>query len=397
MKPFISLTAVILILGLLVAPAAAEMKPVLVRPVSIDGKYADGIRASTPSGQWAVNQAKKLGVKLTGKTVEYVLTVTEETIDLAGVEFPVWAFGKEGEKGTVPGPTIGAVEGDLIRVTLRNKSRNNHTIHMHGPLTIRYDMDGVPGVAQEPVKPDEQFTYEFVAYPAGTHIYHCHVNANEHMDMGLYGPIVVLPRNPGSDLPKGWDKVDQDVIVMLDEWDSTFSKEEGFKSTTAEQKQSAEVGHPRKIGNYNFFTINGNAFTDDRPTALLVKPGQKVRARVINIGSWPHAMHFHGHNFLVTNIDGYPVRNPQRADTINIIPGERMDLVFEANQEGRWVWHCHIVSHATNDGVYHGGMLMVVVYPDGLDPKKFPLGKPTKISEGGKSALPAVAARPGKH
>lgn len=379
MKRLFCLLAVLLVVGLLGGPAMAG--PIPLRPVTIDGKYAEGIKPTTSGGQWAVEQARRLGVPLTGKTIEYAWTITEETIDLAGVEFPVWAFGTEGTKGTVPGPTLGAMEGDLVRVTVKNLSKNNHTIHIHGPTVINYSMDGVPAVAQEPIRPDTQFTYEFIASPAGTHIYHCHVNANEHMDMGLYGPLVVKAQDPRKDLPRGWEKIDVDVVAMLDEWDSTFSKEEGFQRTTAERKQSTEVGHPRRIANYNFFTINGNAFTDDNPNAILVKPGQKVRVRFIDIGAWPHAMHFHGHNLLLTNVDGYPVPNPQRMDTVQILPGQRMDVVFEANQEGRWVWHCHIVPHATNDGVYHGGMLLVVVYPDGLDPKKYPLSKPTKISE----------------
>ena len=380
-KLLLSLTVMSFLLGITAAPVLAIN---LARPVKIDGKVTSGVKPLTPDGKWAIDNAKQKGVKLTGKTVEYVITVTEETIDLAGVEFPVWAFGKEGKKGTVPGPTIAANEGDLVRVTLKNLSGNNHTIHFHGPTTIRYSMDGVPAVAQVPVKPDEQFVYEFVAYPAGTHIYHCHVNANEHMDMGLYGPLIILSDN---DLPKGIGKVDQDVVLMLDEWDSTFSKEEGYTQTTAEQQQATEIGHPRRIANYNFFTINGNSFTDDNPNVLLVEKGQKVRVRFIDIGAWPHTMHFHGHNFLITHIDGYPEPSPWRADTLSIFPGQRIDVVFEANNEGRWVWHCHIVPHATNDGVYHGGMLLVVAYPDGLNPDKFPLGKPTKIAEnaGGRS------------
>ena len=146
------------------------------------------------------------------------------------MEFPVWAFvpsnkvqgdkvvGYKNPQGPVPGPTIIADEGDLVRVIMRNKSKNNHTIHIHGPTIIRYDHDGTANVAQVPVKPDQEFTYEFVASPVGTHLYHCHVNANEHMDMGLYGAIIIHK--------KGDEKVNQDLLVMLDEWDSKFSKEE---------------------------------------------------------------------------------------------------------------------------------------------------------------------------
>lgn len=355
------------------------------------------VDVQTKGGRWAVNQAKKLGVPLSGKTVVYDITAVEATQDIAGVEFPVWAFvptnkvqgnkvvGYKNPHGPVPGPTIIADEGDIVRVILRNRSLNNHTIHIHGPTIIRYDHDGTANVAQVPVKPDEEFTYEFVASPVGTHIYHCHVNANEHMDMGLYGAIVIHSKKD--------DKVDQDLLVILDEWDSKFSKEEGFAPTTAATKQSAEVGNPRNIAHYNLFTINGNAWTDEYPNVVLAPTGgnQKIRVRFVNMGSWPHNIHLHGHTLTQITQDGRPTPGRPQSDSVAIIPGERKDYIFVANQEGRWVWHCHIVAHATNDGVYHGGLLMAVVYtgkmsdgsvgPAGIDLDVYPLGKPVKIGE----------------
>jgi len=242
-------------------------------------------------------------------------------------------------------------------------------------------------VAQVPVKPDQEFTYEFVAYPSGTHIYHCHVNANEHMDMGLYGGIVIHGRKD--------EKVDQDLLVILDEWDSKFSKEEGFKPTSAEQKQSAEVGNPRNLAHYNLFTINGNAWTDEYPNVIAAQQGQKIRVRFIHMGSWAHNMHFHGHTLTQVTQDGRPTPGRPQSDSVAIIPGQRLDYIFEANQDGRWVWHCHVVPHATNDGVYHGGLLMAVVYlhpkkdgkgpyggvldGSGIDLDAYPLGMPVKI------------------
>ena len=355
------------------------------------------VDVQTKGGQWAVNQAKKLGVKLSGKTVVYDITAVEATQDIAGVEFPVWAFvpskkvkgdkvvGYKNPHGPVPGPTIIADEGDIVRVILRNRSLNNHTIHIHGPTIIRYDHDGTANVAQVPVKPDEEFTYEFVASPVGTHIYHCHVNANEHMDMGLYGAIIIHSKKD--------DKVDQDLLVILDEWDSKFSKEEGFAPTTAATKQSAEVGNPRNIAHYNLFTMNGNAWTDEYPNVILAPTGgnQKIRVRFVNMGSWPHNIHLHGHTLTQITQDGRQTPGRPQSDSVAIIPGERKDYIFVANQEGRWVWHCHIVAHATNDGVYHGGLLMAVVYtgkmsdgsagPHGIDLDVYPLGKPVKIGE----------------
>lgn len=358
-------------------------------------KVIDKLDPQTSAGTWAINQAKKRGVKLSGRTLVYEIDSVESTQDIAGVEFPVWAFvphgkGKSYPQGPVPGPTIIADEGDVVRVVFRNLSKNNHTIHIHGPTFIRYDHDGTMNVAQVPVKPDQLFTYEFVASPVGTHIYHCHVNANEHMDMGLYGGIVIHG--------KGEEKVDQDLLVMLDEWDSKFSKEEGFNPTTADTKQSAEVGHPRNMANFNLFTINGNAWTDEYPNVILAQEGQKIRVRFINFGTWPHNMHFHGHTIHWIAWDGrniYPYEGKisdkdMRSDSVAILPGERKDYIFIADQEGRWVWHCHFVPHATNDGVYHGGLLMAVVYmgkddkgnlyPKGIDLDAYPLGMPTKIT-----------------
>lgn len=402
-----------LIFGLAVTPAWAVKIGLPIKEVrtlidvsSVDvavkaghAKVINKVDAQTNGGKWAMNQAKKLGVKLSGKTVVYEIDAVEATHDIAGVEFPVWVFVPHGKDpkafknphGPVPGPTIIADEGDLVRVVLRNKSLNNHTIHIHGPTIIAYDHDGTMNVAQVPVKPDQMFTYEFVAYPVGTHIYHCHVNANEHMDMGLYGGIVIHSKKE--------EKVDQDLLVILDEWDSKFSKEEGFKPTTAEQKQSAEVGSPRGLAHFNLFTINGNAWTDEYPNVILATAGQKIRTRFINFGSWPHNIHLHGHTLHWIAWDGryvYPYKGSisdrdMRSDSVAILPGERKDYIFIADQDGRWVWHCHVVPHATNDGVYHGGLLMAVVYlgpgpdgkpyPAGIDLDAFPLGQPTKMPE----------------
>ncbi|MFM9875837.1 MAG: multicopper oxidase domain-containing protein, partial [Nitrosarchaeum sp.] len=82
-----------------------------------------------------------------------------------GVFYNVWTF-----NGTVPGPTIRATEGDLVRVNFINNGSKSHTMHFHGIHPA--EMDGV----FELVGPNGgQFTYEFIAGPVGVHPYHCHV------------------------------------------------------------------------------------------------------------------------------------------------------------------------------------------------------------------------------
>ena len=81
-----------------------------------------------------------------------------------GVFYNVWTY-----NGSVPGPTIRATEGDIIRINFINDGSKEHTIHFHGIHPS--EMDGV----FEPVgRNGGQFTYEFEAGPVGVHPYHCH-------------------------------------------------------------------------------------------------------------------------------------------------------------------------------------------------------------------------------
>ncbi|WP_049936537.1 multicopper oxidase domain-containing protein [Haloplanus natans] len=125
-----------------------------------------------------------------GRTVrEFTLTAIDTSVAIApGIEFSAWAY-----NGQVPGPTLRAVEGDLIRVHFENLGRHAHTIHPHlrNPNPA---MDGVPTNGPGVLDTGESYTYEWIAQPAGCHFYHCHsLPLKEHIHRGLYGAIVVDP------------------------------------------------------------------------------------------------------------------------------------------------------------------------------------------------------------
>jgi len=125
-----------------------------------------------------------------GRTVrEFDLVAVDTTITIApGVEFQAWAY-----NGQVPGPTLRAVEGDLIRVNFQNAGRHAHTIHPH-LRNLNPRMDGVPTNGPGVLDQGESFTYEWLAQPAGVHLYHCHsLPLKEHIHRGLYGMLVVDP------------------------------------------------------------------------------------------------------------------------------------------------------------------------------------------------------------
>jgi manganese oxidase len=93
-----------------------------------------------------------------------------------------------------------------------------------------------------------------------------------------------------------------------------------------------------------------------------VKEGETVKIRLINVWTSAHAIHIHGHHFLVTHKDGYPLPAPYHADTVPILPGERYDVLLTANNPGNWMLHDHIGGHAANNNIDPGGIMTHVLY-----------------------------------
>ncbi len=104
---------------------------------------------------------------------EWEIVAADREIEVApGVKYEAWTY-----NGRVPGPTLRAREGELLRIRFVNGSDHPHTMHFHGIHSAL--MDGMPGIGESrgggQIEPGEAFTYEFDATPFGVHLYHCHV------------------------------------------------------------------------------------------------------------------------------------------------------------------------------------------------------------------------------
>jgi len=124
------------------------------------------------------------GVKvfeLTTKAVEWTI--------LDGVTVTAFTY-----NGTVPGPMIRVTEGDQVRIVVKNELPDPTTIHWHG-VEVPNAMDGVPGVTQDPIQPGETFTYEFIAKPAGTFMYHSHFEGMCRWERDYMHPSLLNPKN----------------------------------------------------------------------------------------------------------------------------------------------------------------------------------------------------------
>jgi manganese oxidase len=244
----------------------------------------------------------------------------------------------------VPGPRIRITEGDRVRFNVTNRLPESTTIHWHG-LILPNAMDGPAHVTQAPIAPGGQFTYEFTAVQAGTFFYHSHDNPDRQQTLGLYGALIIDPKTPRS--TPTWDK---ELVVQLQEW--TFRDGYTFPAM------------PMEGALPNFFTINGKSYPETETVNL--KVGDRLLVRFIGSNATAiHPMHIHGGPFELTETDGVPIPDGGRwtKDTVNVAPGERYDVIWKALEPGKWLLHCHINHHATNDSREQqgGGGLMLVL------------------------------------
>jgi FtsP/CotA-like multicopper oxidase with cupredoxin domain len=258
-----------------------------------------------------------------------------------------------GYNGQVPGPELRVREGDLVRVHLHNQLSVPTTIHWHG-LDVPFDQDGVPGLSQPEVEPGADFTYEFTATNPGTRWYHSHVDGNSQLELGLYGPLIVEPRQPE---PVTYD---HDYTVLLDEKALDFTPAVAMGEA---RLRNAEAGNGRGGAlQYDLFLMNGKA--GDAIPPLHIATGQRIRVRLINAGNLVHAIHLHGQSFRIIATDGNPVPPAAQLtkDTVLIGPAERYDLEIDGTNPGSWMFHCHMPNHQDN------GMMTSLIYDDFVPP-----------------------------
>jgi len=274
--------------------------------------------------------------------------LTAEEIDweiMPGTTVRAWAY-----NGQMPGPEIRVREGELVRITLRNDLPVGTTIHWHG-VNLPPEMDGPVGLNQAAVEPGEEFVYEFVATPAGTRWYHSHADPTAQIALGLYGSLIVEPREPKR-------TYDRDYTYILNEWDLELTPD--VATGKAPRGVRDQILRGGELGT-DLFLMNGHAHESISPIRLA--EGERVLIRLINAGNLPHAIHTHGHSFKIVATDGNDVPEGMALlkDTVLIGPGERYDLELDGKNPGVWMFHCHMENHAAN------GMMSLIQY-DGAMP-----------------------------
>ena len=258
--------------------------------------------------------------------------------------------------GSLPAPILRWKEGDTVTVRVANGLREEASIHWHGVL-LPANMDGVPGLSFHGIHPGETFTYRFRVRQAGTYWYHSHSGFQE--QQGLYGPLIIEPREPE---PFTFDR---EHVVLLSDWtderpERVFSKlkkessyynrhqrtagdflrdvrRQGVRSTVADRKTwGAMRMNPTDLADVSgaTYTYLMNGVAPAGNWTGLFRPGERVRLRLINASAMTYFdVRIPGTKMTVVAADGQYV-HPVSVDEFRIAVAETFDVIVEpAGQE----------------------------------------------------------------
>ena len=268
--------------------------------------------------------------------------------------------------GQTPGPTIIAYENQRLNITVINGLQNAEgiSIHWHGMQQRgTQEADGVAYITQHPILPNEQFTYDFNAFPAGTHWYHAHTGAQR--TDGMYGAFIIRDTIPGNlyDL----DYPDQHSFVLMD-WQREASIDLFYSA-------GGGLSYWKELSNDNYLLYNTTRASDGTSVGPLpfwsgiindkgrhydesgqtnmgpntlnyfnVSQGNRYRFRLIGAQAlYAFRFSIQDHKMTVVATDGNPISPIEEVDYVIINSGERYDVIVHANAStptrgNFWIW-----------------------------------------------------------
>jgi len=266
-------------------------------------------------------------------------------------------------KANQPAPTIEVAEGQRLYLSLsisgfalRPDIPDPHTVHYHGFANAAAVYDGVPDVSIAPVDGATNHYYYENVHP-GTYIWHCHVEATEHLQMGMVGQLFVTPAQDGSlftdasngqsytrfayndgDGSTGYDVA---KAIQLTDFDVEFHD----ASLNVQPLPFANMGH-------TYFLMNGRSYPDTvvpgpllnsegnpsqpEDAAIDVDQGDRVLIRFSNLSvTLFHTIESLGIRMRVVGEDARILRGPSGEDlsyltnSITIGGGQTVDVLLD--------------------------------------------------------------------
>ncbi|MCF6254053.1 MAG: copper resistance system multicopper oxidase [Thiomicrorhabdus sp.] len=283
---------------------------------------------------------------------EFDLTIAEQRVNVTGSPRIATLI-----NGTLTGPTLVFQEGDTVTLRVKNELNVDSSIHWHG-LILPYEMDGVPGISFDGIKPGETFVYQFKVVQNGTYWYHSHSGFQE--QTGVYGAIVILPKKPEP------VEADHDYVIQLSDWSDTppetlYSnlkkmgdyynynqrtvgdfwseiKEKGFSKAW----QDRSMWNSMPMSDRDLSDVSGatytylmNGLSPNAHWRAVVDSGKKVRLRFINASAMTFFdVRIPGLKMSVIAADGNLIQ-PVEVDEFRIGVAETYDVIVEPDTQNQ--------------------------------------------------------------
>lgn len=281
---------------------------------------------------------------------EFDLTIGEMPVNFTGSTRRATVV-----NGQLPAPLLRWRQSDTVTLRVRNALPVRSSIHWHG-IILPADMDGVPGLSFMGIAPGETYTYRFTVNQSGTYWYHSHSRFQE--QIGLYGPIVVEPRD-GERFP-----ADREHVVLLSDWTdaeperiyATLKKqsnyynygkptagdflrdvsEEGVKAALASRRMWSQMRmDPSDLADVSAaaYTYLMNGATPARNWTAPFARGERVKLRFINGASMTFFdVRIPGLSLTVVAADGQDIE-PVSIDEFRIGPAETYDVIVQPSDD----------------------------------------------------------------
>ena len=260
--------------------------------------------------------------------------------------------------GQLPAPLLRWRQGDTVTLRVRNRLPVSSSIHWHG-IVLPADMDGVPGLSFDGIPAGGEYTYRFAVNQAGTYWYHSHSRFQE--QTGLYGPIIIEPRDGER------HAVDRDYVVLLNDWTDVdpetiyanlkkqggyynhgkrtagdFLRDagrEGLQQALAERRMWNRMRmDPTDLADVSAaaYTYLVNGRTPEGNWTGLFQAGEKLRLRFINGSSMTFFdVRIPGLKMTVVAADGQAVE-PVSVDELRIGTAETYDVIVQPSADRAW-------------------------------------------------------------
>ncbi|MDE1948399.1 MAG: copper resistance system multicopper oxidase, partial [Burkholderiales bacterium] len=318
----------------------------------VQGLAAGGVLAGLSPFTWPAQAAGETAARsapvLTG--TEFQLEVAELPVDFTGRPRLATAI-----NGSIPAPTLRWREGDEVTIRVTNRLPVLTSIHWHG-IILPFQMDGMPGLSFAGIAPGETFTYRFKVEQSGTFWYHSHAGHQE--QTGMYGAIVIDPRDGGS------RRADREHVVLLSDWtdddparvlhklkaqgdyynlnEPTFpdfirdASTNGLGAALDRRRMWNQMRmSPTDLGDLSAraLTFLTNGVTPAGNWTGLFRPGERVRLRFINgAANTFYDVRIPGLKLSVVAADGTEL-DPVTVDEFRFGPGETYDVLVRPTDD----------------------------------------------------------------